>query len=182
MRDARVTFPPHLLQDCYTGSSKREQVARGTLGDCAAAIGEEPVSDDFGLLLEPVPIEGFSGSELILITAERMSHQGQVEAALALGLPDVRHFVNEEALAAERLFREIIGPDVALGVEIDVSHRRHGRVARMEWPPFSLDEPNARIIDRAAENRTSECDFSGREGASFFHRHRERSEAIQNGE
>ncbi len=63
-----------------------------------AAIGEKAVTDKFGLLFEPIAIEALAVLYAIGIAAERVAHQRQIKAPVALGLPDVSHFVDEEAL------------------------------------------------------------------------------------
>ena len=68
-----------------------------------------------------------------------MAHQREVQAAAPLGLPDVRHFVDEEGLPPERLPREIVRPAAAIGMKPDVAGRRHRRIARLERPPFAAD-------------------------------------------
>src|SRR4051812_43875399 len=78
-----------------------EQFTRRCARYPTAAIGEEAMRDDLRLLLESVVRERLSGRQLISVAAERMPHQRQIEAALRLRLPDVRHFMDEEALAAE---------------------------------------------------------------------------------
>src|SRR5256885_10661019 len=102
------------------------------------ALGKKDVARDHGLLLEPIAIERLSGFEDVIVSAERMAHERQVEAAFRLGLPDVSHFMDEEPLTAERLGRKILRPDLARGVEIDIAHWRHRRLAWMERPPFAL--------------------------------------------
>ena len=119
------------------------------------------MADDFGLLLEPVALERPARTKIIGVAAERMAHQRQVEAAARLRLPDVGHFVDEQALPRERLFREIVGPQVAM---------RDGNgycpvgaiddALRLERPPFAPDQADPRIIDRLAEHRSGELDFA----------------------
>src|SRR5579884_1058936 len=121
--------------------------------------------DDLGLLLEAISFEGLARLQLVRIAAERVAHQRQIKKAALLRLPDVGHLVNKEALATERLFREVFGPDAAVGMEIDVSHGSHCRIARMEGPPFALHQPYARVIDRIAEHRARKLDLAGGERA-----------------
>ena len=65
---------------------------------CRPAIGEESVAHDLSLLLQPVAPKRPPGPEFIVVTAERVTHQRQVEAAAGLGLPDMGHFVDEQSL------------------------------------------------------------------------------------
>jgi len=58
------------------------------------------VPDNFGLLLEAVALERFSPLEPIVVAAERVAHQREVEAASLLGLPYVGQLMDKEALAA----------------------------------------------------------------------------------
>src|SRR4051812_44418806 len=128
-----------------------------------AAVGQKTMPDDLGLLLEPVAPKGLSGFQFIRITAEGMAHQRQVETAAFLRLPDVGQLVDEEALPAKGLTREIVRPAAAVGMEPDVAHRRHCRAPRLERPPFAKKQPNLRVIDSVAEDRVSHFDLSGRE-------------------
>ena len=115
---------------------------------------QEDVGDDLRLLFQAIAVEGFFRLDLVRITAERVAHERQVEAASRLGLPHMCHLVNEEALAAERLSREIVRPDSSIGMEVDVASRCHGRIAGVEGPPFALEQAHLRIIDRIAEYGT----------------------------
>ncbi|MNC99380.1 hypothetical protein D3C83_176570 [compost metagenome] len=56
------------------------------------------MADDLGLLLDSVLLEFPAGLENVVVAAPWMAVQQQVPVALGLGLPDVRQFMNEEAL------------------------------------------------------------------------------------
>ena len=99
-----------------------------------------------------------------------MPHQRQEPAPADLRLPDMRQFVDEQALQIERLGREIGRPAAVVGVEMNMPHRRHHDPARLERPPFAVDHPDARIIDRVAEHRSRQRDFAWSEGPLERHR------------
>ena len=122
--------------------------------------------DDFRLLLKAIAIQRASWHELITVAAERVSHQRQVEPSALLRLPDVRHLVHPERLLAKRLLREIFGPAAAVGVEPDVTGRGHCRSPRLQWPPFASEQADPRIINRVAENGSSEIHLAGRQRAA----------------
>ena len=77
---------------------ERQQGVIAPLCDACATISQETVADDLGLLFEPIAVEAAAKFELIAVAAERMTHQREVIFSVLLGLPDVRHFVDEEAL------------------------------------------------------------------------------------
>ena len=62
--------------------------------------------DDFGLLLNAVAVEGQSRLDRIIISAEWMPREWQENALLML--PDMHHFMDKKALAAEILSAEIV--------------------------------------------------------------------------
>src|SRR5436190_2651580 len=131
------------LVTTVTISGERQHLARWNFTRCRTSIGEEPLSYDFGLLLESVAVERLARLDGEVVAAKGMAHQRQVEAALGLRLPHVRHFVDEKSLPGERLFREVLRPAAAVRMEIDVAHWRHGSAARLKRPPFALDEEDA---------------------------------------
>ena len=95
----------------------------------------------------PLAARGRSGrtagpGEVIGIAAERVAHQRQIEAAAGLRLPDMGHFVDEQALPAERLGEKSSDHRSPCGMEVDVAGRRHRRCLRLERPPFALDQPD----------------------------------------
>jgi hypothetical protein len=49
------------------------------------------------------------------------------------------HFVDEEALPMQRLSSEILGPLIAVRVEMDIAGWSHDRAARLKGPPFAPD-------------------------------------------
>lgn len=126
--------------------------------------------DKLGLLLKPVSIERSPVLQPIGISAKRMAHHYQVEASACLRLPDVGHFVNEQALQRKSLFGKIIRPQRTFGVEVDVAGRGHDNALWLERPPFAPDKANTRIIDCIAKHRYGEFYFAGREGTCTFHR------------
>ena len=151
------------LVTTVTISGERQQLARWNFTRCRTSIGEEPLSYDFGLLLKSVAAERLAWLNREVVAAKGMAHQRQVKPALGLRLPHVCHFVDEESLPGERLFREVLRPAAAVRMEIDVAHWRHRGAARLERPPFALDEEDARYIDRFAEDGADEIDLSRRQ-------------------
>jgi hypothetical protein len=119
------------------------------------------VPHNFGLLLKSVPIERFVWNKFIGVSAKRVAHQREVEAAALLALPDVSHFVDEHSLRGQGLVREIVRPLTALGMEMDIAGRRHHHAFRLEWPPAPPDEPDASIIDCLAKHAPRKVNFVG---------------------
>ena len=119
---------------------------------------------DLGLLLNPVANKRPPGFVGVAVSAEGMSHQEEVPPAPSLTLPDVGHFVDEEALEVERRGGEVGRPERSVGMEIDIAVRRHGDVAGLQGPPSAADDADARIVDRVAEDGAGEG-ASGRDGA-----------------
>src|SRR4051794_8745321 len=97
-----------LSNDRRAGSAERQELAWGDALQLYAAVGEESVADDLGLLLEAVAAERLALDQPVPVAGEGVPHQRQVEAAALLRLPDMGHLVDEEALSPQRLAREII--------------------------------------------------------------------------
>src|SRR5438270_700005 len=76
---------------------ERQQIARRDDWRVGPAIGEKAVADDLRLLLDPISRERLARLQPIAVAAEGVAHQEKIEAALRLRLPDVGHFVDEEA-------------------------------------------------------------------------------------
>ena len=124
------------------------------------------MADDFGLLLEAVAVERLALLERVGIAAERVAHQRQVEAAACLGLPDMGHFVDKQALAAERLGGEIVGPQSPWGWKWMLPVGAIAAFLGWNGHHLRLTRRTARIIDRVAEHRAGKGDFAGREGTA----------------
>jgi hypothetical protein len=77
------------------------------------------VADDFGLLLQPVTSERPAGFERIAVPAERVATQDQVDARLFL--PDMRHFMDEQALVIDMALAKIAAIQIALGVKPELA-------------------------------------------------------------
>lgn len=56
---------------------------------------QKRVADDFRLLLDPIAFQWQAWADRIVITAERVPHQHKPVPAALLGLPDMRHFMDE---------------------------------------------------------------------------------------
>ena len=125
------------------------------------------MADNFRLLFNAIASEGLASPDRVGIAAEGVAHEREIEAAALLSLPHMGHLVNEETLAQQRLAREIFGPSAGRGVEIDASIGRHRGIFRLKRPPFALDQPNLRIIDRIPENGAAERDLARRQRSRF---------------
>ena len=70
-------FSSRLLQDCYNFHQLGEWQERARRHDWhgRAAIGEEAVTNNFGLLLKPVAIEWPARHKVVAVPAERVAHQ-----------------------------------------------------------------------------------------------------------
>ena len=121
--------------------------------------------DNLGLLLKPIIFEPSTRLKLIVVPAEGMAHQRQVETAALLRLPDMRQLVDEKTLPMQGLLAEIVRPEVAVRVKVDVAHRGHCDALRLERPPLAADHSDFRIVDRISEDRARKLDFSGRQWA-----------------
>jgi len=95
---------------------------------------QEDVPNNLGLLFEAVFFETLSGAHGITVAAERMALQQQIVPAPFLRLPHVGHFMNEK-VDVGLPFREIVGPEPALRVEVQVPAGRHHIVDRLQRPP-----------------------------------------------
>lgn len=126
---------------------------------------QERVADDLGLLFEPVAVEQAVGDEVVAIAAEWVPHQREVEAPAGLRLPDVRHFMDEQSLAVQRLLPEVVRPQIVMRVEVDVPGRRHHGVPWLEPPPFATDHADSVVGNRLAKDRAGKLDLLRREGA-----------------
>ena len=67
-------------------------------------------------------------------------------------LPDVRHFMDEQALIGEARAAEIIAVEVTARVKVDGSARRHNDAFGLEERPFAIFDPYAVIIDCVTED------------------------------
>jgi len=123
----------------------------------------------FRLLFEAVAVEPAAVDHAIAISAEGVPHQREIEAAAGLRLPDMGHFVDEEALQGQAFLREIFRPEGAVGVEMDVSGRRHDDAPGLKRPPFAADDPYPVIVDGIAEHGAGEVDLALSQGSRAFH-------------
>jgi hypothetical protein len=122
---------------------------------------KESMANYFGLLLKAIVLESPSALEVVAVSAEWMTHQRKVESPALLSLPHVRELVHEKTLPMERLAREILGPEVGMGMEMDVAHRRHRHALRLERPPLAPHHSHAAVVDSVAEDRSGERDLAG---------------------
>ena len=68
--------------------------------------------------------------------------------------------MNEEALTADRLFTEVLGPEIAVRIEVNIPRRGHRDLRRLERPPLAFHHANPPIIDRIAEDGSAKLDFT----------------------
>jgi hypothetical protein len=61
-----------------------------------------------GLLFQSVSVERAAIDQLIRVSAKWVTHHHQIEAAARLGLPDMGHLMNEQALERKALLGEIL--------------------------------------------------------------------------
>src|SRR5690554_2366100 len=108
--------------------------------------------DNLCLLFNAIFGKGLAGDQVIIITAERVPGERQENALLVL--PDMDHFMNEQALQAKARVAIIIAEKAAFGMEPDIAIRRHSHAARVKGPPFAVVYPHRPVIDRIPENGT----------------------------
>jgi len=128
------------------------------------------MADHLRLLLQPIKVETTALDQLIAISAEGMAHQGQIEAATGLGLPDMGHLVDEQSLQREAFVGEVVRPQGAFGMKMDVPGWRHDHAFGLERPPFAADHPDPVVGDGVTEHRSGQRNLAGREGAGSFHK------------
>jgi hypothetical protein len=106
----------------------------------------EKVADDLTLLFDPVAHERPSRLDRVAVPAEEVTAEEEVEAALVL--PDVGHFMDEQALVGEAHIvpAEIRTVERAFGMEMDCPARCHDRAPRLEREEFVVGNPNLIII------------------------------------
>ena len=123
------------------------------------------MADDFRLLLKAVVLERPAGLQAVAVAAERMAHQRQVEAPALLRLPDVGHFVNEQALPMERLAAKSSDQRSPWGWKWMLPI---GAIAdRRGWNGHHLRRTSRTrsIVDGVAEDGSCELDFARGERA-----------------
>ncbi len=123
---------------------------RGRASDGAPFAEQERVADNFGLLFDAIAAQGKAGCECIFIPAKRVTPQDQVNPRLLL--PDMRHFVDKQALVIDTAFAEIAAIEIAFGVKPDVAIGRHRHTTRLEKSPFAIVDANRCVIDGIAKD------------------------------
>jgi hypothetical protein len=122
------------------------------------------MAHDFGLLLNAVTLKRPARLQAVIIAAEGMAREGQVDALLML--PHMGHFVDEQTLIGQMLITEIVAILIAFGMKMDVPARCHDDAARLEPPPFAVEEPYIVIVDRRAKHRFRKRAFGLRQEPS----------------
>ena len=105
---------------------------------------------DLSLLLQPVLLQPPARLQAIIIPAEGVAFQRQENALLIL--PDMRHFMDEQALPVERAFTEIAAEQIVLRMEPEMPIGRHGDPFRLKRKPFAVVHAHPCIVDRMAED------------------------------
>lgn len=126
-------------------------------GHASAFPDKKSMPDDLRLLFDAVAPERPAGLDAVVIAAEGVAGQGEADAALVL--PDVSHFVNEQALGAEVAVAEIVAVELGLRVEVEVAGRGHDGVAGLEGEPLLAADGDTRRVDRVAKDGPRERDF-----------------------
>ena len=151
-----IWFMLRLCNNC----PERQEITPALLRNSHSAVGEEAVTDDLCLLLEPVAVEALAVPKLITVTAKWMTHQRQIIFAMFLRLPDMGHFVDEQPLQRQWFGGEIVRPARVGGMEMDVAGRSHDDAPGLERKPSAAHDTHPRIIDRRPEDRAGEGDFA----------------------
>ena len=123
---------------------------------------QEGMRDKLCLLLDAVGGEWPRWIEAVIIAAERVAHQREIEPPALLRLPDMDELVDEEALQTQRRFAEIVAVVRARRVEMQMPHRRHHGAARLEREEAAAPDAHWGKIQRAAENAMRERLFARR--------------------
>lgn len=115
---------------------------------------------DFCLLFDAVAREWPAFAISIAISAERVAHQWQPPASALLRLPDVDHFVDEQALRQKPGAGEIVMIMRACRGKVHMPHRRHHRADRLEREPAAATYANGVRIDCPTENTENQRAFA----------------------
>ena len=130
---------------------------------------KEGVTHDLSLLLKTVILEPPASDDCVPVAAKRVAHQRQIVSATPLGLPDVGHLMDEQALVVDAGIGEVAAPAAVAGVEMDAPGGRHDRSLRLKRPPLVVRQPDLAIVDGIAEHRPGKLDFAVGHGSK---RHR----------
>lgn len=122
------------------------------------------MAHNFCLLFNAIAMERPAWPQHIVIAAKGVAPQQQVDAGLVL--PNMRHLMDEQALLRQIRRAEIIAIMLAMRVKVDAPTRRHDDAARLEPPPFALDETDGVIIYGRAEDALCQSTFSTGQAAS----------------
>src|SRR5690606_2358080 len=143
------------------GEVDQEVVSR-RIGDprqAEPAPQQEGVADDLRLLLDAVPFELPAWLEAVIVAAPGMAVQDQVPVAPALGLPNVRHLMDEQPLAIRPHGGEIVAISVAKRMKMKVPARRHRDATRLKRKELAAADRHLRVVDGTAEHASGEGDF-----------------------
>lgn len=120
---------------------------------------------DLGLLFDAVTLQRPARLQAIVVPARKGPDERQIPPAVALGLPDVGHLVDEVALHVERGSGEIIAVIGGIRMEVEVPARCHGNRAGLKREPFSPPDTDLRGVDGIAKHRADKCTFARRQFA-----------------
>lgn len=110
------------------------------------------MTDNLRLLLDPVPFQYPARFQAVIIPAEWMAMERQVQATTPLCLPDMREFVDEEPLPRWRGLGKIVTIGAACGVKVDVPARRHGHLTRLKREELASPDRDGSEIHRRSEH------------------------------
>lgn len=124
--------------------------------------------DNLCLLFNAIIGKRLAGDEIVIIAAERMPDERQKNALLML--PDMDHFVDEQALQAKARHTVIIAEQAAFWMEPDIAIGGHRHAAGVKGPPFAVEYPHASVIDCISENGPAQGYLACGERAALFMR------------
>ncbi|WP_156495402.1 hypothetical protein [Croceicoccus estronivorus] len=86
----------------------------------SAVAQQEGVTNNFCLLFNSIAFQGPSRPQAIGIAARQYASDKQMQLAMTLRLPDMRHFMDKVPLPMERRSREIVTIKRIIRMEMDV--------------------------------------------------------------
>lgn len=124
---------------------------------------KESVTYDFRLLFDPVSVESPSRLEVVVISAPWVTTKDEIPVSTRLGLPDMRHLVDEMRLPFQRRGGEVIAIPLCKWMEMQVSARSHRDIAGLERKPLATLDGHTGIVDTRAENARGQRNFARRQ-------------------
>src|SRR3546814_392522 len=161
---------PFVIPDLIRAPERQQRFIHPSIGGAfygRAPFQQKGVADDLCLLLDSIILERPPGPYRIGIAAEGVAHHRQPPSASLLRLPDMGHFVNEEALQARPFAGEIVAPKRGARMKPEVAVGGHCRASGLERPPAAAVDRHPLIIDRVPEHRFGETPFVTGERATL---------------